>query len=114
VIQIETERDIERLRQIALLQQSELTRLHARLATLTHELAQARGESAVEALQLELTLLHEQLAARTRELFGPSSEQRKGTRPTAQRTTPQTGHGPREQATLPLVEVVHVLDAPDH
>jgi transposase len=114
VIQIETERDIERLRQIALLQQAELSRLHARLATLTTALAQARGESAVEALQLELTLLHEQLAARTRALFGPSSEQRKGTHPQEpKRATPRTGHGPREQATLPLVEVVHVLDAPD-
>lgn len=115
MIQIETERDIERLRQIALLQQAELTRLHARLATLTRALAEARGESAVEALQLELTLLQEQLAARTRALFGPSSEHRQGTR-SNERTRPataQTGHGPREQATLPLVEVVHVLDAPD-
>jgi transposase len=85
-----------------------------RLATLTTALAQARGESAVEALQLELTLLHEQLAARTRALFGPSTEQRTGTRPQEpKRSTPTTGHGPREQAPLPLVEVVHVLDAPD-
>jgi transposase len=115
VIQIETERDIERLRQIALIQQAELTRLHARLATLTRELAEARGQSAVEALQLELTLLQEQLAARTRELFGPSSEQRKGARSNegTRSSSPHTGHGPREQATLPLVEIVHVLDAPD-
>jgi transposase len=114
-MRIETERDIERLRQIALLQQAELTRLHARLATLTEELARARGENAVEALQLELALLQEQLAARTRALFGPSSEQRTGTRPKdpARPTTPRTGHGPRAQAPLPLVEVVHVLDAPD-
>jgi transposase len=115
VIRIETERDIERLRQIALLQHAELTRLHRRLATLTRALADARGESAAEALQLELTLLQEQLAARTRELFGPSSEQRKraGAGVAPPRSGPQTGHGPREQATLPLVEVVHVLDAPD-
>lgn len=115
MLQIETERDIERLRQIALIQHAELTRLHARLATLTQELAQARGESAVEALQLELTLLHEQLAARTRALFSPSSEHRQGARPNerTRASSAQTGHGPRDQATLPLVEVVHVLDAPD-
>jgi transposase len=115
VIRIETERDIECLRQVALLQQAELTRLHARLATLTQALAHARGTDAVAALQLELTLLHEQLAARTQALFGRSSEQRPGPRrQTPDRpTTPRPGHGPRVQAPLPLVEVVHVLDVPD-
>ena len=47
MIRIETERDIECLRQVALLQQAEFTQLYARLATLTQELAHARGTDAV-------------------------------------------------------------------
>ena len=112
MIRIETETDIERLRQVALLQRTELDRLYTRLAELTQELAHARGEDAIAALQLELTAIREQLAARTRELFGPSSEKRRraryrsgdGERP------PRTGHGPRTQGELPHVEVVHTLD----
>ena len=77
MIRIETETDIERLRQVALLQRAELDRLYQRLAQLTEELARARGEDAIAALQLELTAIREQLEARTRALFGPSSEKRR-------------------------------------
>jgi prefoldin subunit 5 len=63
VIQLETESDIERLRQVAQLLEREVERLHRRLAELTAALAQARGEDATAALQLEMMLLHEQLAA---------------------------------------------------
>jgi len=66
VIRIETETDIERLRQVALLQRAELDRLYQRLAALTEELARARGGDAIDALQLELTAIREQLEARTR------------------------------------------------
>jgi transposase len=115
VIRIETETDLERLRQVALLQRAELDRLYGRLAELTAALAAARGEDATAALQLELTVLREQLAARTRELFGSSSEMRPrppaghqdGERPA------RAGHGPRAQLTLPVIEVVHTLDEPD-
>ena len=115
MVQIDTERNIEILRQVARMQQAELTRLHARLATLTQELATARGQDGVAALQLELTLLHEQLAAHTHAQFGRSSEQRAGPRPKDpdRPKTAQTGHGPRAQVPLPLVEVVHTLDVPD-
>ena len=64
MLQIETERDIERLRQVALLQEAEINRLLARLAELTRQLAEARGDDVVRALQLELTAINEQLAAR--------------------------------------------------
>jgi transposase len=115
VIRIETETDIERLRQVALLQRAELDRLYARLAALTGELAHARGEDAIAALQLELTAIQEQLAARTRALFGPSSEKRPraGDRPRDAERPPRAGHGPRPQLELPRVDVVHTLDAPD-
>jgi transposase len=115
VLQIETETDIERLRQVALLQQAELDRLHQRLAALTAALAAARGEEPTAALQLELLQLQEQLAARTRALFGPSSEQRPDPRRDAAsgERIPPRGHGPRAQPRLPIVEVVHTLDPPD-
>jgi len=110
-LRIETERDIERLRQIALLQQAELDRLYVRLAQLTDELARARGEEA-GALQLELAALREQLEARNRALFGPSSEKRGGATTNAAHE-PQTGHGPTAQPSLPLIEEIHVLDQAD-
>ena len=115
MLQIETERDIERLRQVALLQEAEIQRLLARLAELTRQLAEARGEDAVQALQLELTLINEQLAARNRALFGASSEKRpRGDGEEASKAKPpQSGHGRREQRDLPLVEVVHLLDEAD-
>lgn len=116
MIRIETESDIERLRQVALLQRAELDRLYQRLAQLTEELARARGQDAIAALQLELTAIREQLAARTRALFGPSSEKRTrdddGSARAAERP-PRTGHGPRAQGELPQVHVVHRLDEPD-
>ncbi len=115
MIRIETETDIARLRQVALLQRAELDRLYQRLAELTEALARARGEDAIAALQLELTAIREQLAARTRELFGPSSEKRRraGDRPSAAARPPRTGHGPRAQRELPRIDIVHTLDAPD-
>ena len=118
MIQLETESDIERLRQVAQLLEREVERLHRRLAELTAALAQARGEDATAALQLEMLLLHEQLAAQQRKLFGRSSEQRPGPLPgegetPAAATAPRTGHGPRRQAELPLVSVRHTLDAAD-
>src|SRR2546428_5006069 len=116
VIRIETETDIERLRQVALLQRAELDRLYQRLAQLTEELARARGGDAIAALQLELTAIREQLEARTRALFGPSSEKRPrvdDSQAGAAERPPRTGHGPRAQRALPQIEVVHTLDEPD-
>jgi transposase len=116
-VRIETEQDIERLRQVALLQQAELDRLYQRLAALTAALAQARGEDATAALQLELAVLREQLAQRTRALFGRSSEKRPAAdppAPSAPGAAPgAAGHGPHAQPALPLVEAVHELDEPD-
>ncbi len=112
MIRIETESDIERLRQVALLQQNENARLHKRLVELTQELAAARGEDAIGAIQQELGFLKEQLDARTRELFGASSEKRPREK-TASAAAERTGHGRREQPELPVVDRIHVLDEPD-
>src|SRR3989442_11215233 len=93
---------------MALLLEAENARLHRRLAELTRALAQATGATQAQ-LELEVQRLQEQLAARTRALFGASSERRGGgTRDDAPSApAPRRGHGPREQAALPLVEVVH-------
>ncbi|MBM3484573.1 MAG: IS66 family transposase [Alphaproteobacteria bacterium] len=115
MLQIETERDIERLRQVALLQEAEIHRLLARLAELTRQLAEARGEDVVRALQLELTVINEQLAARNRALYGTSSERRaRGDAGNGGKAkAPQSGHPRRAQRDLPIVEVVHELDEAD-
>src|SRR5438046_5194721 len=93
---------------MALLLEAENARLHRRLGELTQALAQATGATQVQ-LELELQRLQEQLAARTRALFGASSERRGGGArdDAASAPAPRRGHGPREQATLPVVEVVH-------
>src|SRR2546428_11667650 len=97
VIRIETETDIERLRQVALLQRAELDRLYQRLAALTEELARARGGGAIDALPLELTAVRGPLEARPPAPFGPSPEQRprRGGRPARPAARPpRPGPGP--------------------
>jgi transposase len=79
---------------------------------LSRELAQLKGLDATVA-QLELTYLKELLAQRERALFAAKSEKR----PHASEAepaqsgakAPRRGHGPREQASLPVVEQVHEL-----
>jgi transposase len=114
VLDLRRETDVERLRQAALVLEAENARLHRRLVELTRALAEARGEDRAQ-LELELQRLTEQLTARNRALFGRSSERR--ARETARAhdaaAAPARGHGPRPQATLPLVEVTHTLDPAD-
>jgi transposase len=112
-VKIETETDIERLRQMALLLQAENDRLFRRLEELTAKLDKAQGNDA-NSLQLEIQLLKEQLASRTRALFARSSEKRPaGGEATTETKQPQRGHGPHEQPALPIVERVHTLDEAD-
>src|SRR5205823_14283558 len=108
VVGLETETDLERLRQMALLLEAENARLHRRLGELTRALAQATGATQAQ-LELELQRLQEQLAARTRALFGASSERRGGGArdDAASGSAPRRGHGPREQATPPRAQGVH-------
>src|SRR5438093_476151 len=109
MVGLATETDLERLQQIALLLEAENARLHRRLVELTRTLAEATGATHAQ-LELEIARLQEQLAARTRTLFGPSSERRGSSERGAEAPNTPTAarsHGPRAQATLPLVEVVH-------
>jgi transposase len=98
------------LRQVAVLLERENDKLHAKLKTLTAELARLRGE-ARPAAELELEFLKELLAQRERALFGASSEQRPRPAPAAPSAppAPRRGHGPTAQPSLPAVAVVHEL-----
>jgi len=111
-VKIETETDIERLRQMALLLQAENDRLFRRLEQLTAALDKAQGKD-TNSLQLEIQLLKEQLASRTRALFARSSERRPSSEKSSAQKEPQRGHGPHEQPALPIVERIHTLDEAD-
>jgi transposase len=116
VIDVSTETDIERLRQVAQLLVAENDRLHQRLQVLSSELAKAEGKDA-ERLQLELDLLREQLHQRNQTIFGTSSEKgQKARSARAEEETPkkpQSGHGPGAQPELLIHEEVFELDEAD-
>lgn len=73
MIDLATESRLDVLRQVALLQQQENTKLHQRIATLVARLAALEGKDASVALQLELEALRTQLAQMQRKLFGRSA-----------------------------------------
>ncbi|HEY4593155.1 MAG TPA: hypothetical protein VIJ61_12150, partial [Thermoanaerobaculia bacterium] len=107
MIRIETEQNIEVLREVARLLWRELEALHERLRKLTAEKLRLQGADA-QALQLEIDQLKELLARREREIFGDSSEKRpRPAREAATEPADRSGHGPREQKQLPIVEVHH-------
>jgi len=113
VISIQNEQRIEVLREMALLLDRENRRLHERIQQLIAELSRLQGQEGSSALQLELAALQELLSRRERALYGDSSEKR--SRPELEpssenvESSPQKGHGPRQQVQLPIAEVVHVL-----
>jgi transposase len=112
VLPLDRIRDLDTMRQVAVLLERENDRLHAKLAALTRELSQLRGEDA-SAAQRQLEALQEILAQREQALFGASSEKRPRSTPSA--PTPDApsprGHGPKAQPLLPIVEMVHELAA---
>ncbi len=75
MFRLDTEKDIELLRQAALLLESENKRLTAQVVELTRELLVAKGKDK-EQLQLRSIQLEQQLAAQNKKLFGESSEKR--------------------------------------
>jgi transposase len=96
VLDIEREQDIERLRQVARLQKSQLEHLIAMLARKCAELEKLKGGGGE--LQIALKLLEEaqQEASKLDEPAAPAAEKKKGKRE-------QRGHGPTEQSNLPRV-----------
>ena len=114
MLNVATETDIERLRQVAQLLEAENDRLHHRLVKLTEELSRAQGGD-VDRLQLELQLLKEQLHQRNQALFGTSSEKQSRSAKDSEKepSKPRTGHGPKPQPSLPIEEVLFELDEAD-
>lgn len=116
MVNIETEKDIERLRQVARTLSVENARLHERLQRLVVQLADARGEEQGGQLALEIERLQDQIQRLNRAHFGPSSE-RRGEKSSPKKfeedKPPKTGHGPTPQPELPIVEFIETLDEPD-
>lgn len=114
VFRLDTEKDIELLRQAAILLERENKRLTAQVVELTRKLLVAEGKDKAE-LQQRLALLEQQLATQNKRLFGESSERRAGDKDpsSGEPKKPQKGHGPTEQPKLLEVEVPHDLDEPD-
>lgn len=102
------EKDLEIVRQAALLLEAENKKLVAKNVELTRELLKLKGMKE-EQLSLRIAELEQQLAARNRALFGKSSEKRKKESGGAAEREPQTGHGPKEQPNLRTVDDVVVL-----
>lgn len=114
MIDIRRTKDAEALRQIAIVQDAELRRLHARLQDLARENAALKGLSG-EALEAQLRLIERELAEAVTRAQGGGSERRphKDEDKETPAKKPQTGHGPQKQPDLPIIEVVHKLDAAD-
>lgn len=112
MLRLDREKDPEVLRQAAQLLERENQRLTAKVVELTRQLLASQGKDAAE-LQLRLAELEQQLAQRNHALFAPSSEKRARSKPDGDARPPQTGHGPRPQPTLPIVEREHDLDEAD-
>ncbi len=109
MLDIEHERDIERLRQLALLQKSQLEHLAAALARKCAELQKLKGGE--NELQLTLKLLEDtqkQVAAADALVGRPGGGDGK-----KKPREPQTGHGPTEQPALERVPLRCELDDAD-
>jgi transposase len=102
--------DEEQVRTAAKLLEREDERLLREVLELKHKLSAAHGNS-IEQMSL-LAELEQELAACNKMLFGRSSEKR-GAKPSSESKSPQTGHGPRGQIELGIVERVHDLDVAD-
>lgn len=112
-VDFEREKDPEVLRQAVALLEAENRRLLTRVMELTKALLAAQGKDRI-ALQVELEGLQAQLEKKNRMLFGQSSERRTGeTSAEPRERTPKTGHGPREQKQLRIVEETHDIAAAD-
>jgi transposase len=114
VIDLDRVSDPELLRAVAKIQDAEIRRLHAKVSMLTEQLALASGADQA-AVQEQLAALARELEQRRATAYENGSERRP--RPADAKAksdkTPQSGHGPKSQPELPVVDVQHDLDPPD-
>jgi transposase len=116
VLRIDAIADLDTAKQVATLLEKENARLHTRLKQLLSEIARLRGEDGQKQLELEVMKLQEQMALLQHRLYGASSEKRATKDDGASNDEPKqpkTGHGPRAQAALPIIEEEHALDEAD-
>lgn len=109
MLNIATTNDAGTLKQVALLQEQEINRLRLRVREQERELLKLKGLTPSE-LQMRLEKIELELLARNKALFGTSTEKRPARGEESPKDKePQTGHGPREQKQLELIEVTHEL-----
>lgn len=100
--------DISTAKQVATILHKENERLHKRVEEQAREIARLKGEDGGTQLVLEIERLKEQMSAMQRRLYGASSEKRRGGKGSKEKQRErQTGHGPRPQPELPIVEEVY-------
>ena len=99
-------RDVDTLRQAAILLEKTVISQQRTIATLKLENARLRGDATPA--QLELDLIKEQLEALKKRVFAPSSEKRPH-QGEAAAPARRNGHGPKPQPLLPISTVTHTL-----
>jgi transposase len=111
---IERISDVDTLRKVAVLLDRQVRTLSAHVRDLAEENARLKGQDA-RSIQREIEALKELLAQRERVIFAEKSEQRSrtGAEGTPSEPAPRRGHGPRVQPSLPILDLVHELDAAD-
>lgn len=108
---LEHESDVDVLRQATKILDRENQKLTQKVVELTRENLSLKGQDP-KTLQQRIADLEQQLAMARERQFGESSEKR--SRADAQKTKEKrTGHGPREQQELKIVDAVHDLDDAD-
>lgn len=114
MVDVDREQDIEIVRQVAKLALKENMRLLEKNKALLEQFAALKGEEQ-PVLQEELLHLKDLLRLRERALFDPKSERRpkadRGSQPESKE--PRSGHGPRQQPLLQVVEEIHEDLPPD-
>lgn len=111
-IDLKRTKDRERLRQVAILQDAEIRRLHGKLQALARENAALKGLSG-EALDAQLRLIERELADAASRTHGGSERRPRPDGESDAPAKPKKGHGRQPQVGLPVVEVPHKLDVPD-
>lgn len=111
MVRLAGEKDIETVRQAALLLASENQKLVSKNVELTRELLKLKGLGS-EQLALRIAELEQQLAARNKKIFGDSSERRpNGSANGSESKEPQRGHGPKQQDLRGVELVVDLGEA---
>lgn len=114
-IDLQNEDDVERLRQVAILQDAEIAKLHERIAVISAEVDKLR-EAKQGRLQREIEAVKQHLQKLQRLQFGASSEKRsrdEDNKPKRRRRKKRRVSGPTPQPDLPKIQETFELDEAD-